>query len=220
MTLNRTDLDDVKIKLRYTAEIEPVFGMLRGGLLIFPQTGGGLRTIATEACEIVDDRKSALWVTRNGEAAFAEFFEAYFSVNLESGAPRERFVAASYRELFRREFPGAELETPKYHGDGLVRCPHCGRIFRPLSFLGVVCCNDRSCLLDMNNPFYAPERIKESIEWGRLTHLAEYRGKYYCPKTQRYYPQPPSGATLLYEMFVERFREWRRRHRRRRGQEK
>ena len=207
----------MKIKLRDTAEIEPVFGMQNGGLLIFPQNGV-LRTVAPGECEIVDDRKSALWTDRDGETAFAEFFETYFQVNLGNGAPRERFIAISYRELFRREFPCGDLEVPKYHGDGLVRCPHCGRIFRPLSFLGVIRCNDRNCLRNMNNPFYDPERIKKSIEWRRLSHLAECSEQYFCPKTQRYYPRPPSGTALLYERLVERFREWRRRRHRRPGQ--
>lgn len=210
----------MKVKLRDTAGIEPVFGILHDGVLIFPKNCGGLRTVPFESCEIVDDRKSALWMMRDGESAFAEFFEAYFSVNLGNRAPREMFVAASCRELFRREFPCDDLETPKYHGNDLVSCPHCGRIFRPLSFLGVICCNDNCCRRDMNNPFYDPARIRDSIEWGRLVHLAEYRGQYYCPKNRRYYTRPPSVAALLYERLIERLREWRRRHHWRRGQEK
>ena len=200
----------MKIKIRDTADIEPVLGVLRNGWLVFPEKGGALRLVGAGDGEVVDTRKSALWITRDGGSAFAEFFEVYFSVNMSNGAPRERFIAASYRELFLREFPCDELKTPEYHGNGLVRCPHCGRIFRPLSFLGVIRCNDRECLRDMNNPFYDPARIKESIEWGRLNHLAEYRGLYYCPKTQRYYPKPPSWAALLCELFAEWVRDRRR----------
>ena len=210
----------MKAAIRDTGDIEPVFGILHDGLLLFLKNGGGLRTVAAADCEIIDGRRSALWADRNGESAFAEFFESYFRENLDSGAPRETFVAESYHELFRREFPCGEAETPKYYGKGLVRCPYCGRIFRPLSHLGMIRCSDSGCRRDMNNPFYDPERIKDSIEWGRLTYLAEHRDQYYCPKTQRYYPAPPSAAALLYEALREWFREWRLRHHRRRGQEK
>lgn len=199
--------------------VEPVFGLLHGGALLIWESGR-LRSVAAAECEIVDGRRSTLWTDRNGDAAFVEFFEAYFTENLNNRAPRERFVAESYRELFLREFPCVEAETPKYYGDGLIRCPRCGRIFRPLSHLGMVRCNDSACHLDMNNPFYDPEQIKGSIEWKRLAHLAEYRGQYYCPKTQRYYPNVPSRLALLREALSEWFSEWRRCHHRRRGQER
>lgn len=209
----------MKVKFNGASDMEPVFGILRGGSLLI-WADGGLRSVAANECEIVDDRKSALWMYRDGDSAFAEFFEPYFRENLSNGAPRERFVAESYRELLLREFPRDDAETPKYYGNGLIRCPRCGRIFRPLSLLGMVRCNDRACRLDMNNPFYDPARIRESIEWKRLAHLTEYRARYYCPKTQRYYPAVPSRAELLREVLVEWFREWRKRHHRRRGQEK
>lgn len=210
----------MRIRVNGSAEIVPVFGMLRGGLLISGSSRAELRTVAADRCEVVDARPSALWSERDGERAFAEFFEAYFTVNLADGAPREKFVVQSYFKLFDREFPRDDLQLPKYHGNGLVMCPRCGRIFRPLSRLGVIRCNDRECRLEMNDPFYDPERLEESIEWGRLSHLAEYREQYYCAKTERYYPAPPSRVKVFWERFSESFREWRERHRPRRGQEK
>ena len=194
--------------------------MLRGGLLISGKDHAGVHIAAAAECEVVDARPSALWEECDGERAFAEFFEVYFSKNLTVGAPREKFVVQSYFELFDREFPRDDLEIPKYYGEGLVMCPRCGRIFRPLSYLGVIRCNDLKCRLEMNDPFYDPKRVKESIEWGRLSYLAECRGQYYCVKTERYYPAPPSCAKVFYERFSEYLREWWRRHRPRRGQEK
>ena len=187
-----------------------MFGMLRAGALVFDPTGGSFRTVAADDYEVVDGRKSSFWIESGGETAFAEFFERYFFENLANQAPREKFIAESCLELFDREFPRDELDTPKYYGNGLVSCPKCGKIFRPLSFLGVIRCTDRDCRLLMNNPFYDPERLKESIEWGRLEHLSECREQYFCAKTQRCYPAPPSRAALLAERLSERFRKWRR----------
>ena len=210
----------MRILVRGSEEIFPVFGVLRGGALIFDRREEIFRVVPAADQEIVDGRSSSFWCENDGGSAFPEFFERYFRENLASGAPREKFVAESYHELFDREFPRDDLEKPKYYGKGLVRCPRCGRIFRPLSFLGTIRCNDRECRLEMNNPFYDPERLKESIEWGRLTHLAEFRDRCYCVKTQRYYPAPPSRTALFAERFSEWFREWRKRHRRRRGYER
>ena len=210
----------MRIKAPGFDEIVPVFGMLRGGALIFDRRNGTFRVVDSKECEVVDDRRSSFWIGHDGERAFAEFFERYFGENLAHGAPREKFIAESYHELFDREFPRDELDTPKYYGNGLARCPRCGRIFRPLSHLGVIRCNDRNCRMAMNNPFHDPERLKESIEWGRLTHLSECRELYYCAKTQRYYSAPPGRMALLRERLGEWFAEWRRKHRRRRGQEK
>ena len=100
--------------------------MLRSGALVFDPTGGGFRTVAADDYEVVDGRKSSFWIESGGETAFAEFFERYFMENLANQAPREKFIVESCLELFDREFPRDELETPKYYGDGLVRCPHCG----------------------------------------------------------------------------------------------
>ena len=194
--------------------------MLRGGLLISGRSHTELRTVSAAGCDVVDARPSAFWIERDGERAFAEFFEAYFRENLTGGAPREKFVVQSYFELFDREFPRDDSGSPKYYGDGLVMCPRCARIFRPLSYLGVIRCNDHACRSELNNPFYDPKRIKESIEWGRLSHLLEYRNLYYCAKMGRYYPTPPSGVKIFYERVSEYIREWWRIHRPRRGQEK
>ena len=209
----------MRVRIHGSDEIVPVFGTLRGGLLISGPDRAELRPVAAEY-EIVDARPSALWSERDGERAFAEFFEAYFAENLASGAPREKFVVQSYFELFDREFPRNDLELPKYYGDGLVMCPRCGRISRPLSFLGVIRCNDLKCRLEMNNPFYDPEQLEDSIEWGRLSYLSECREQYYCAKMDRYYPAPPSILKVFGERLSEGFREWRQRHRPRRGQEK
>ena len=205
----------MRITVGDSEKIEPVFGELSGALLILTPDGRGFTRVPAESCVIVDGRRSALWIERGREWAFAEFFETYFSENLANGAPREKFIVESCGELFSREFPRDDLELPKYYGDGLVRCPRCGRIFRPLSYLGVIRCNDRDCRMDMNNPFYDCERIRESIEWGRLSYLAEYRDRYYCSKMERYYPAPPGRLAICREKLAEWFREWRLRHRRR-----
>ena len=210
----------MRIRVNDSAEVVPVFGMLHSGVLIPGPNHAGLRTVPAADCETVDARPSALWCARDGEVAFSEFFEAYFTVNLANSAPREKFVAESYFELFDREFPRDDLPSPKYYGDGLIMCPSCGRISRPLSRLGMIRCNDRECRLTMNNPFYDPEHLKESIEWGRLSYLAEFREQYYCVKMERYYPAPPSSMKILYERCSEYIREWWRVHRPRRGQEK
>ena len=210
----------MKILVRGSEDVFPVFGLLRGGALTFDRREMVFRIVPAADHEVVDGRSSSFWYGRDGETTFAEFFEKYFRENLANGAPREKFVAESYHELFDREFPRDEQETPKYYGNGLVSCPRCGRIFRPLSFLGTIRCNDRDCRMEMNNPFYDPERLKESIEWSRLTYLAECRDRYYCVKTQRYYPIPPSRAALFAERVSEWFREWRKRRRNRRGREK
>ena len=210
----------MRIKIRGSEDILPVFGLLGGGALTFDRRETIFRILPAADYEVVDGRSSAFWCELEGGSAFAEFFEKHFRENLANGAPREKFVAESYLELFDREFPHDDLETPKYYGNGLVRCPQCGRIFRPLSFLGTIRCNDRDCRMEMNNPFYAPERLKESIEWGRLTYLVECRDRYYCVKTQRYYPVPPSRAALFAERVSEWFREWRKRRRRQTGHEK
>ena len=210
----------MRIRVAGSAEVVPVFGILRGGMLIPGPAHAELRTVPAADCETVDARPSALWREHDGELVFAEFFEAYFTENLTNSAPREKFVAESYSELFDREFPRDGLSAPKYYGDGLVMCPHCGRISRPLSYLGVIRCNDVKCRMELNNPFYDPEHLKESIEWGRLSHLAEFRGQYYCVKMERYYPAPPSCMKIFYERCSEYLREWWRVHRPRRGQEK
>ena len=201
-------------------EIVPVFGTLHGDLLIPGTEHAELRTVAAADCEIVDPKPSALWAERDDERAFAEFFETYFLENLDNGAPRETFVVQSYFQLFDREFPREELRSPKYYGDGLIMCPRCGRISRPLSYLGVICCNERTCRMEMNNPFYDPELVNKSIEWGLLSHLAEHRDRYYCVKMERYYPAPPSRMKILRERCSEYLREWWRVHRPRHGQEK
>ena len=210
----------MRITIRGSDEIVPVFGMLRDGLLISGEDHAELRVVSAAECTVVDSRPSALWIERGGESAFSEYFETYFRKNLAHGAPRERFVVQSYFELFDREFARDDLGLPKDYGDGLVMCPRCGRIFRPLSYLGVIRCNDRACRLEMNDPFYDPERIKESIEWGRLTHLVEFRNQYFCAKMERYYPARPSFLKILHERLSEYLREWWRVHRPRRGQEK
>ena len=203
----------MRITVGDSGKIEPVFGELSGVLLVPTSDGRGFARVAAGICVVVDGRRSALWVERDREWAFAEFFETHFLENLANGAPRERFVVESYGELFGREFPRDNLELPKYYGDGLVRCPRCGRISRPLSYLGVIRCNDRDCRMDMNNPFYDRERIRESIEWGRLSYLAEYRDQYYCLKMERYYPAPPGRLAIYREKLSEWFRDWRRRRR-------
>ena len=210
----------MRIKAHGSDDVIPVFGVLRDGLLTSGKDDAELLTFSAADCEVIDARPSALWIERGGERAFAEFFEAHFRENLINGAPREKFVVQSYSVLFGREYPRDDLEVPKYYGDGLVMCPRCGRIFRSLSRLGVIRCNDRACRLEINNPFYDPERIKESIEWGRLSHLIENRDRYYCAQMERYYPVPPSGAKIFYERLSEYLRKWWRKHRPRRGQER
>ena len=204
----------------HDGDTEPAFGILDGGVLILDRHDAVFRVVVPDMYRIIDERRSNFWEERNGKFAFAEFFETYFSENLTNGAPREKFVVQSYFELFDREFPRDDLEIPKYYGDGLVSCPRCGRIFRPLSCLGAIRCNDPACGMEMNNPFYDTARSKESIEWKRLSHLAEYRTQYYCAKTERYHPAPPSRLKVFCERLSESFREWREKHRPRRGQEK
>ena len=210
----------MRIRLGGSDEVTPVFGALHCGLLIPAGEGGALRVVPEAECTIVDGERSVFWAERNGEFAFEEFFEPWFSHNLDNGAPRETFVIESYRVLFDREFPRADLKEPKYCGNGLVMCPHCGGISRPLSFLGVIRCTDPRCRAFFNNPFYDLERIRESIEWGRLSHLSEYRGQYYCPPMRRYYPAPPGQWALIRERLSGWFRELLHRCRPRRGQEK
>jgi len=196
----------VKIRIR-DGGIEPAFGIFDDSVLIFDRHNTVFRLVGADEHRLVDDRHSACWSERDGKLAFAEFFETYFTENLAGGAPREKFVAEGYFELFEREFPDPDAKIPQYYGDGLVRCPRCGRIFRPLSYLGQIKCNDRGCGMEMNNPFYAPERLKESIEWKRLSHLAEYADQYYCAANRRYYPARPSRTALLVERACEWFRE-------------
>lgn len=198
------------------AEIEPVFGILSGGALVLDPSAGVFRTIPADSYRMVDDRASAWWAERDGGFAFPEFFEPYFTENLAHKAPRECFVVECWRELFDREHPRDDLPRPEYFGRGLVMCPVCGTIFEPLSFLGVVRCTGRECRAEMNNPFYDREHLNESIEWKRLSHLVEHRNRYFCVKTRKYYPVPPTNWSLFCEALSERLKEMRRRREERR----
>ena len=207
----------MRINADGSAGIEPVFGMLRGGALVFDRNAGIFRTVAMDKYKAVDDRTSSFWVKRDGQSAFPEFFEPYFSENLACKAPRELYIAEGYRELFDREYPREGLMLPKYYGRGLVMCPVCGTIFEPLSFLGVVYCTGRECRLAMNNPFYDPERLRESIEYRKIQgYRSEHANRYYCVKTQRYYPSPPTRWDLLREALAEYLNDLRRRRREKR----
>ena len=199
------------------SEPVPVFGIREnGGLLL--ETGEELRysdhNEQKTDWRIIDRRKSAFWENRGGEWAFPEWFRPYFGINLANGAAWETRIVKYYRELFLREYPRDDLASPEYYGRGLIRCPKCGRIFEPLSFLGVVRCNGYRCRLEMNNPFYDPERLKESCEWGRLEYELPGPNGYYYVKTQRYYPAPPTVFGLGREWLVRWLEEYRKTRRR------
>ena len=194
------------------AGTEPVFGMLRDGALVFDRNASVLRVIAANKYKVADGRASTFWVEHDGQSAFPEFFEPYFNENLACEAPRERYIADGCRELFDREYPREELKAPKYFGRGLIMCPVCGTIFEPLSFLGIVYCTGRECRFAMNNPFYDPERLRESIEYRKLEgYMLDYANRCYCVKTQRYYPAPPTRWDLWREALAKRYDDWRRR---------
>lgn len=199
--------------IEFEGKTEPVFGIRGEAALIFP-ADNTWEYRAVGAGKIVDSASSGLWVEGDGLSAFPEFFETYFRENLANGAPRELFVVESYRELFYREFPRVALPTPKYCADGLVMCPKCARIFRPLSYLGIVRCNDPKCRIEMNNPLYDRELLRESIEWKRLNYMSEFGNRCYCVKTRRYYPHPPGKWELLREKIAEWLAERRRRRER------
>jgi len=201
--------------------LAPVFGMRDDGALLV-ESAAGLRYLPPNDgnFEVVDGRRSEFWVRGADGWAFPEWSVPYFGENLANGAEREAAVVKCYRELFLREFPRAGLELPKYHGNGLIRCPRCGRIFEPLSFLGWVRCNGFRCRLEMNNPFYDPARLRESCEWGQLEYaLAAGQGGYYHAETRRYYPRPPTRRDLWCGQIVSWLDEFRRRRRHRRWQE-
>lgn len=200
--------------------IAPVFGILDDGMLVLDRQNVRFRLIPLDEPRTIDVRSSALWIEHGGQRAFPEFFETYFSQNLIQGAPRETFVAKSYFELFDREFPRDDLAFPKYYGDGLVRCACCGRIFRPLSFLGTIRCNAPDCRSEMNNPFYDSAMIRESVEWKRLSCLSDHAGQCYCTKTMRYYSSPPGRVALIKEYLMEWVDKWLDRRQRHGGQVK
>jgi|GEM_PF-6309111 len=199
--------------------LEPVFGIRDDGALLIGSGDGVYCIPGRSGVTVADGRRSALWKRGVDGWAFPEWFIPYFWENLKNGAERERAIVVCYRELLLREFPRADLALPRYSGSGMIRCPRCGRIFEPLSFLGVVRCNGYRCHLEMNNPFYAPERLRESCEWKRLTYYLAGQGGYYHAPTRRYYPAPPTEWDLLRERIVMRWAEWRRRRRLRRWQE-
>ena len=194
--------------------LAPVFGVLEDGTLLI-ETDGCIEHLKTDVHDrgfrIIDGRGSAFWEDRGGIRAFPEWFKPYFCENLANGAAWEALIVKYYRELFMREFPRDDLEMPKYYGRGLVRCPKCGRSFEPLSFLGVVRCNGFRCRSEMNNPFYSPERLRESCEWGRIEYELPGPVGYYYARTGRYYPSPPGVWDLAREQIVTRLDDFRRR---------
>ena len=195
--------------------LAPVFGVLANGALLLETNGCIIRHSASDlrdhGVRMVDARKSAFWEPRGEDWAFPEWFEPYFGENLANGAAWETLIVRYYRDLLLREFPRDGLAMPKYYGKGLIRCPRCGRSFEPLSFLGVVRCNGFRCRWAMNNPFYDPERLRESCEWGRIAHELPGPAGYYHAPNGRYYPSPPNVWDLAREQIVMHWDDFRRR---------